>query len=136
MQTTPAPTAGTTAPAETAPTDPTATTAQQAGDTSDPSAAQMTEPQATEPQAASASQIAQIVNAEFPTYAKTSQSELTKGEFGQWMVALRSASEPGVNAQSAEVRTWTDQAFASADTDQSGKVTKTELTTFLSQGPS
>lgn len=128
----------TTAPAptdSTVPTDPTTTTAPEAGDTSDPSAAQTADPQTTqEPQTASTDQIGQIVDTEFPTYAKTSADELTKDEFGQWMVALRTASEPGVNAQSAEVQTWTSQAFASADADQSGKVTKTELKTFLSQG--
>ncbi|MCH4892164.1 MULTISPECIES: hypothetical protein [unclassified Sphingomonas] len=85
-------------------------------------------------QAAGPDQIAQIVETEFPTYDKDSSSDLNQEEFGAWMVALRTASEPGVNAQSAEVKTWTGQAFASADADKSSTVTKAELTSFLSKG--
>jgi PPE-repeat protein len=97
--------------------------------------AQTAEPQATEtPQTASADQIAQIVEAEFPTYDKSGTGEVNKVEFTEWMVALRSASEPGVDAQSAEVQGWVEQAFAQADTDSSDGVSKEELTAFLSQG--
>ncbi|WP_448502607.1 hypothetical protein [Sphingomonas sp.] len=105
--------------------------------------AQTTEPQATDtpqtadagqPQQASADQIAQIVDAEFPTYDKSGTGEVNKEEFAEWMVALRSASEPGVDAQSAEVQGWVEQAFAQADTDSSDGVSKEELTAFLSQG--
>lgn len=89
---------------------------------------------ATTAQPAGPAQIAQIVDAEFPTYDKDSSSDLNKEEFGAWMIALRTASEPGVDAQSAEVKTWTGQAFASADADKSSTVTKAELTSFLAKG--
>lgn len=110
------------------------------------STAQTTPPQSTEqpaqsaeagqPQAATSTQIAQIVDAEFPTYDKDSDGEITQPEFASWMVKLRQASDPSTDAQSAEVQSWIGQAFASADADKSTKVSKTELTTFLSQGAS
>ncbi|WP_315763529.1 hypothetical protein [Sphingomonas sp. Y38-1Y] len=93
-------------------------------------------PAAGQPQQASATQIAQIVETEFPNYDGDKDGEITKDEFGKWMVALRSASEPGTNAQSAEVQTWVGNAFASADADKSTKVSKSELTSFLSKGAS
>ena len=85
---------------------------------------------------AGADQVAQVVEAEFPTYDKDADGELKSEEFGQWMVALRSASDPSTDAQSAEVKTWVDGAFASADADKSDTVSKIELTGFLSQGAS
>lgn len=89
-----------------------------------------------QPQQASATQIAQIVETEFPTYDGDKDGQITKDEFGKWMVALRSASEPGMNAESAEVKTWVGNAFATADADKSTKVSKVELTSFLSKGAS
>lgn len=93
-------------------------------------------PASGQPQQASATQIAQIVETEFPNYDGDKDGQITKDEFGKWMVALRSASEPGTNAESAEVKTWIGNAFATADTDKSAKVSKTELTSFLSKGAS
>ena len=50
------------------------------------------------------------------------------------MKKLRAATEPGVDPESADVKTWIGQAFAAADADKSGAVNKTELTGFLSRG--
>ncbi|OYW24122.1 MULTISPECIES: EF-hand domain-containing protein [unclassified Sphingomonas] len=77
-------------------------------------------------------QIAQVVKAEFPTYDKDSNGTLNTAEFGAWMVALRSASDKSVTAESKSMKTWTKSAFAQADADKSKSVTKTELTGFLS----
>ncbi|NIJ24373.1 calcium-binding protein [Sphingomonas japonica] len=90
----------------------------------------------TEAPAATGTEVADVVNAEFPTYDKDADGELKSEEFGQWMIALRSASDPATDAQSAEVKSWVDQAFTSADADKSDTVDKTELTGFLSQGAS
>jgi len=84
-------------------------------------------------QPASGTQIAQIIEAEFPKYDKDGKGQLTEKQFGEWMVALRSASEPGVTADKPEVKSWIKQAFAQADKDKSKAVTKAELTSFLSQ---
>jgi outer membrane biosynthesis protein TonB len=100
------------------------------------------EPQAAEPQAqaqtsqpaqqpANAAQIAQIVDQGFPTYDKDGDGNLTGEEFGSWMVALRSATEPAFTGESAADKEWLTRALAAADADKSGGVTNPELKTFL-----
>jgi len=84
--------------------------------------------------AASPTQIAQIVEQEFPTYDGDKNGDLNEAEFGAWMKKLRAATDPSTDVESAEVKTWIGQAFASADGDKSGAVNKTELTGFLSRG--
>jgi hypothetical protein len=84
--------------------------------------------------AASPTQIAQIVEQEFPTYDGDKNGDLNAAEFGAWMKKLRAATDPSTDVESAEVKTWIGQAFASADGDKSGAVNKTELTGFLSRG--
>lgn len=79
------------------------------------------------------SQIAQVVSTEFPTYDKNADKALDKAEFGQWMVALKSASDPTTKPTDPATKKWVDGAFASADTDKSKTVTQTELTTYLSK---
>ncbi len=118
-------------PESTMPTDP-ATTPAPAPDASAPPAA--TEPAPAAGTAATPTQIAQIVEKEFPTYDADANGDLNNMEFAAWMKKLRAATEPGVDPESAEVKTWIDQAFAAADGDKSGAVNKTELTGFLSRG--
>ena len=84
--------------------------------------------------AATPTQIAQIVDKEFPTYDADANGDLNNAEFASWMKKLRAATEPGVDPESADVKTWIGQAFAAADGDKSGAVNKTELTGFLSRG--
>ncbi len=84
--------------------------------------------------AATPTQIAQIVEKEFPTYDADANGDLNDMEFAAWMKKLRAATEPSVDPESAEVKTWIGQAFAAADGDKSGAVNKTELTGFLSRG--
>ncbi len=96
-------------------------------------------PTATEPAPAAGApatptQIAQIVDKEFPTYDADANGDLNEAEFSAWMKKLRAATEPTVDTESAEVKTWIGQAFAAADDDKSGAVNKTELTGFLSRG--
>ncbi|KQM77596.1 calcium-binding protein [Sphingomonas sp. Leaf22] len=130
--------AQTTAPtAQTVPADPAATAADPAASATqatpaDP-ATQTAQTTAEAGQPASGAQIAQIVEAEFPKYDKDGKGQLTEKQFGEWMVALRSASEPGVTAEKPAVKTWVKQAFAQADKDKSKAVSKAELTSFLSQ---
>lgn len=82
-------------------------------------------------QPASAVQIAQIVDQGFPSYDKDADGSLKPEEFGSWMVALRSASEPAFTGESAADKEWIGRALAAADADQSGGITKDELKTFL-----
>ena len=122
-----APDAAQPAPTPDAATSPTAEPAPPAGET----AAAQPAPAGT---AATATQVAQIVEKEFPTYDADSSAELSEVEFGTWMKKLRSASEPTVDVESAEVKTWIGQAYGAADADKNGTVSKTELTSFLSRG--
>lgn len=82
-------------------------------------------------QPANAAQIAQIVDQGFPTYDKDGDGNLTGEEFGAWMVALRSATEPAFTGESAADKEWLTRAIAAADADKSGGVTNPELKTFL-----
>ncbi len=84
--------------------------------------------------AATPAQVAQIVDKEFPTYDADSSAELSEVEFAGWMKKLRGASEPSLDVESAEVKTWIGQAWGAADTDKNGTVSKEELTAFLSRG--
>ena len=81
-----------------------------------------------------ATQIAQVVDTEFPAYDKNADSALDKSEFGAWMVALKTASDPSTKADDPATVQWVSGAFASADLDKSSTVSKTELTTYLSKG--
>ena len=78
-------------------------------------------------------QIAQVVEAEFPTYDKDANGSLSTAEFGTWMVALRSATDKSVTAESKSMKAWAKSAFAQADADKSKSITKIELTGFLAQ---
>jgi outer membrane biosynthesis protein TonB len=83
------------------------------------------------PQPATAAQIAQIVDQGFPTYDKDADGSLKQEEFGAWMVALRSATEPGFTGEAPAEKQWITNAYATADADKSGGVTVAELKTFL-----
>jgi hypothetical protein len=85
-------------------------------------------------QPAQPAQIAQIVEQEFPTYDADGNADLNDAEFGAWMKKLRVATDPSVDPESQDVRTWIGQAYAAADADKSGGVSKAELIAFLSRG--
>jgi hypothetical protein len=91
-------------------------------------------PTPAEPAVTGATQIAQVVNTEFPTYDKNADTNLDKTEFSAWMVALKTASDPATKAGDPATVKWIDGAFASADADKSTMVSKVELTAYLSQG--
>lgn len=131
------PTAGEPAPdTATTPVDPAPMPDASTPPTSTPPAS--TPPASTQPApsgaAATPTQIAQIVEQEFPTYDGDQNGDLNEAEFGAWMKKLRAATDPTADVESAEVKSWIAQAFASADGDKSGAVNKAELTGFLSRG--
>ena len=133
--------AQTTAPASDPANPPTTTEPAPAPDTTSPAPApdaSTTPPASSQPApsgaAATPTQIAQIVEQEFPTYDGDKNGDLNEAEFGAWMKKLRAATDPSADVESAEVKSWIGQAFASADGDKSGGVNKTELTGFLSRG--
>lgn len=131
-QTTTAPAQTTTAEPQSAPAT-TADPAQAATPAADPTAPTQAAPAEGQVQA-TGSQIAQVVDTQFPTYDKDGDGQLSKAEFTQWMVALKSQTDPSTKAEAPATKKWVGTAFAQADTDKSKKVSKTELTGFLSQG--
>lgn len=131
----PAPTDPTAPPADPAPAPDSSTPpASQTPGTTPPAGDPATQPAPSGGAAASPTQVAQIVDQEFPTYDADKSGELSDAEFASWMKKLRTATDPSVDPESADVKTWVGQAFAAADGDKSGQVSKTELTGFLSRG--
>lgn len=102
-------------------------------ETAPPAGSATTQP-APSGSAATPAQIAQIVNSEFPTYDADKNGDLNQAEFAAWMKKLRTATEPSVDPESEQVKTWIGQAWTVADADKSGAVSKEELTGFLSRG--
>ncbi len=137
--TNPAPAATTTpvapaTPATTTDAAPATTQAAPASPTTAAPAAPQTATAAPAEQPATGSQVAQVVDAEFPTYDKDSDGKLSQTEFSAWMVALKTKSDPATKADSPETKKWNTAAFAQADADKSKSVGKDELTAFLSKG--
>lgn len=99
-----------------------------------PSPAAAAPAESAQPQAAAAqpTTVADVVTTEFPTYDKNGDGSLSAAEFGAWMVALKTASDPSTKATAPATKTWVTQAFAQADGDKNKKISKGELTTFLS----
>src|SRR3546814_7072373 len=100
-----------TAPPSDPSTPPSDPTAPPPGDTATPPA----DDSASSSGAATPEQVAQIVNQEFPTYDADTSGDLSETEFATWMTKLRTATDPTVDPQSEQVKTWNGQAFAAAD---------------------
>ena len=85
-------------------------------------------------QPATVTQVAQVVDTEFPTYDKNGDGKLNAAEFAGWMVALKSKTDPSTKPDAPETKKWVSAAFAQADTDKNKSLTKAEVTSFLTQG--
>lgn len=80
--------------------------------------------------------VASIVESEFPAYDANNDGQLDKSEFSRWMVALKDQEmkATGKTLAPADVTTWADGAFVTADADKSRSVSKPELISYLSGG--
>ena len=80
-------------------------------------------------------QVKQVVETNFPTYDIDQSGDLNAKEFGSWLSVLRekSAEAKGAsdNMPAEKKQAWLKEAFTKADTDQSKKISKAELETFL-----
>jgi hypothetical protein len=85
-------------------------------------------------QPASSTQVAQVVDTEFPTYDKNGDGKLSAAEFGGWMVALKSKTDPSTKPDAPDTKKWVSAAFTQADADKNKSLTKAEVTSFLTQG--
>lgn len=88
--------------------------------------------------ASPADSVASIVDSEFPAYDANTDGQLDKAEFARWMVALKDQEmkASGKTLTPAEVTTWANGAFTTADADKSITVSKPELISYLSAGAS
>jgi hypothetical protein len=78
--------------------------------------------------------VAQLVDAEFPTYDADKNGELSQAEFSQWVMALHSKAEASggtAKKDPAAQEKWAKDAFAQADADKSKKISKAEMSKFL-----
>lgn len=105
----------------------------QTASTDAPGGAQATAPS---PAQTPADTVASIVDSEFPAYDANGDGQLDKAEFSRWMVALKDQEmkSSGAKLAAADVATWADGAFRTADTDKSVSVSKPELISYLSRG--
>jgi N-acetylmuramoyl-L-alanine amidase CwlA len=112
------------APSTAAPVDSTSTTTSSTTTTTSPSSAAA---------AAPATQIAAVVDSEFPAYDADKSGALNKAEFVKWVTALKTEElkSTGKTLSTSEIGSWATKAFASADVDKNANVSKTELTTYL-----
>lgn len=86
--------------------------------------------------ASATTQVATIVDTEFPSYDGNKDGQLTKVEFDNWMVKLKQASDPATTADAPATKKWLGAAFTQADKDRNKEISKAELIGFLSQGQS
>ncbi|GGB17662.1 hypothetical protein GCM10011380_03990 [Sphingomonas metalli] len=121
------------ATAQSAPT--TAPAAPATADSAQPAAPASTTDTASA-QPAGETQVASAVDSQFGTYDKNGDGKLSRAEFSEWMVALKTASDPATKAESAETKKWLTAAFAQADKDKNKALDKAEVTGFLQQGQS
>lgn len=97
-----------------------------------PTTATMAAPAETAVQpAAGPDQVASVVDSQFGTYDKDANGTLNASEFGAWMVALKTETDPKIDANSPATKKWNQAAFAQADKDKSKSLSKAELATFL-----
>jgi acyl CoA:acetate/3-ketoacid CoA transferase beta subunit len=80
-------------------------------------------------------QVKQVVETNFPTYDVDQSGDLNAKEFGSWLTVLREKSSgtngAADNMPAAKKQAWLNAAFDKADADQSTKISKAELETFL-----
>ena len=122
---------------QTAPSGGAITTKVQSDPNSTPQSGTSTDPvpmqSAAREQPATGSQVAQVVDTEFPTYDKNGDGKLSAAEFAGWMVALKTKTDPSTKPNAPETKKWVSAAFAQADADKNNSLTKTEVTSFLTQ---
>ena len=83
------------------------------------------------PAPAATAEVTAIVAREFPAYDKDRDGALSRAEFADWMVKLKTIADPATRADAPSTQTWLGAAFAQADADKSKSLTLVELTGFL-----
>lgn len=80
-----------------------------------------------------ATQVAAVVDSEFPVYDADKSGQLDKAEFSKWIIALKreEIKTTGQALPEAQLTAWASSAFTAADADKNSNVTKAELTSYL-----
>ncbi len=100
-----------------------------------PAAEPVAEPAPVAAEPSREAQVKQVVETNFPAYDIDQSGDLNAKEFGSWLSVLREKSANAKGAAddmpAAKKQAWLKEAFAKADADQSKKISKAELETFL-----
>lgn len=83
---------------------------------------------------APSSPVAAVIESGFPTYDKDKSGSLSAPEFKQWIADLKTQEQTseGKPADAAAANQYAGTAWKAADKNKDGKVSKDELTAFLS----
>jgi|KBSSwiStaDraftv2_1062776.scaffolds.fasta_scaffold01047_20 hypothetical protein len=128
-------------PSSTAPTDPSAPSSAPVTAAPAPAGAPAQSPSPAAPAgdpstaaATSSSPVASLVESGFPKYDKDGSGTLSAAEFKQWISDLKAQemTAEGKAADPAAAKQYAGTALKAADKNKDGKVTKDELTAFLS----
>jgi Ca2+-binding EF-hand superfamily protein len=78
-------------------------------------------------------QVVAVVDAGFPKYDADKDGKLSEAEFKQWIADLKAQemASSGKPADPATVSQYANAAFAAADRNKTGSVTKQDMITFL-----
>lgn len=79
------------------------------------------------------SQVAAVVESEFPVYDADKSGELDQNEFSKWVTALKQQEMQSTGQAMApdQLTSWASAAFRKADADRSTAVSKNEFTRYL-----
>lgn len=71
------------------------------------------------------------VDAQFARYDANGDGSLDLAEFGEWLVALRTAKEAEFDREKPASRAWVQDSFTATDADRDQKISRAEWTRFL-----
>lgn len=71
------------------------------------------------------------VEAQFARYDANGDGSLDQAEFGEWLVALRTAKEADFDREKPAARAWVQDRFTTTDANRDRKVSREEWTRLL-----
>ncbi|WP_294331517.1 EF-hand domain-containing protein [uncultured Sphingomonas sp.] len=71
------------------------------------------------------------VDAQFARYDVNGDGSLDLAEFGDWLVALRTAKEANFDREKPEARAWVQDSFTATDANRDQKISRAEWARFL-----